>query len=507
MLKLLIIDDESIIREGLRSIIPWANYGYKVCDVGIDGPDGLNKVRSHRPDLVLLDIQMPGFSGIELIQQVKKEKFTCKFIILTAYSNFTYAKELMALGIESYLLKPIDEDELIQIIDRIAIDRAEEQKRQDQLILYDWMNKDKAFRGLLDGNLEYVSENIMKELHGKNFQVVRISSEIKQDNYLWILKKVSRNDEQIKLVRKENYYHLLFVNKEELEVKGFLVDIQKRLSLNGDENAAMLVGSSVNGAEKIVRSYLQTKELVDIHFCFSEENILYYKELEELNKGNSKPLKSLNKQTLYDYLEFGDESNIKKEILNLEQYYKGTSYSKERVRAEVIASFIPVFDIITRNYPALEIISKEILAANINRQENLRAICVYIHEELSSISKLLAGYTTIKGNIIDEIKNYVNNYYHEDISLKLIADLFHYNSAYLGKTFKQQTGEFFNVYLHQVRIKNAKKLMKNKRYKIYEISKLVGYSNSDYFYKNFKLYEGISPKEFQMQNNLKRLEG
>ena len=288
MLKLLIIDDESIIREGLRSIIPWANYGYKVCDVGIDGPDGLNKVHSHRPDLVLLDIQMPGFSGIELIQQVKKEKFTCKFIILTAYSNFSYAKELMALGIESYLLKPIDEDELVLTLNKMAIDRAEEKKRQDQSDLFDRMNKDKSFRALLDGNLEYVSENVMKDLHGENFQVTQISS---------------------------------------------------------------------------------------------------------------------------------------------------------------------------------------------------------------------------KGNIIDEIKKYVNNYYHEDISLKLIADLFHYNSAYLGKTFKQQTGEFFNAYLHQVRINNAKKLMENKRYKIYEISELVGYSNSDYFYKNFRLYEGISPKEFQMQNNLKRLEG
>lgn len=288
MLKLLIIDDESIIREGLRSIIPWANYGYKVCDVGIDGPDGLNKVRSHRPDLVLLDIQMPGFSGIELIQQVKNEKFACKFIILTAYSNFSYAKELMALGIESYLLKPIDEDELIVTLNKMAIDRAEEQKRQDQLDLFDRMNKDISFRALLDGNLEYVSENGMKDLHGEKFRDTQISS---------------------------------------------------------------------------------------------------------------------------------------------------------------------------------------------------------------------------KGNIIDEVKNYVNNYYHEDISLKLIADLFHYNSAYLGKVFKKQTGEFFNTYLHQVRINNAKKLLENKRYKIYEISELVGYSNSDYFYKNFRLYEGISPKEFQMQNNLKQLEG
>lgn len=507
MLKLLIIDDESIIREGLKSIIPWADYGYKVCDVGIDGPDGLNKVRSHRPDLVLLDIQMPGFSGIELINQVKKEKYTCKFIILTAHSSFSYAKELLALGIESYLLKPLDEDELIQIIEKIATDRVDEQKRQDQLALYDRMNKDKSYHALLDGNLEYVSGNILKELHGKNFQVVRISSDIKQSNYLWILKKISRNDEQIKLVRKENLYHLLFVNKEESEVKGFLVETQKRLSLNGDGNTALLVGSSVNGTEKIVRSYLQTKELTDVYFCFSEENILDYKEFGILNQNNSKRLKGLNKQMLYDYLELSDESNIKKEILNLEQYYKDTRYSKERVKAEMIESFISVLGIITRNYPALEIISKEALADNINSQDNLQGICVYIHEELSSISKLLMGYTTIKGNIINEIKNYVNNYYHEDISLKLVADIFHYNSAYLGKTFKQQTGEFFNIYLHRVRIKNAKKLMKNRRYKIYEISKLVGYSNSDYFYKNFRLYEGISPKEFQMKNNLKRLEG
>ena len=505
MQKLLIIDDEPIIREGLRSIIPWADYGYKICDVGIDGHDGLNKVRSHRPDLVLLDIRMPGFSGIELIHQVKKEKYTCKFIILTAYSSFTYAKELMALGIESYLLKPVDEDELIQTIDKIAIDRAEEQKRQDQLALYNGMTMDKSISALLDGNLKYVSENIMKELQGKNFQVTRISSEIKQSNYLWIFKRVSQNAEQIKLIRKENHYHLLFVNKEESEVKAFLVEIHKRLSLNGDGHVALMVGSSVNGIQKIVISYLQTKELVDVYFCFSDERILDYQELETLS--NTKSLNGLNKQKLYDYLEIGDESNIKEEILNLEQYYKGTRYSKERVRAEMIESFISVFHIITKNYPALEIISKEVFAHNINKQDSLQSLCVYIHEELSSISKLLSGSRPFKENIIDQIKNYVNNYYYEDISLKLVADLFHYNSAYLGKTFKLQTGEFFNVYLHQVRIKKAKKLLKNKRYKVYEVSQLVGYSNSDYFYKNFRLYEGISPKEFQMKNNKKSIEG
>lgn len=503
MRKLLIIDDEPIIREGLRSIISWADYGYKICDVGVDGNDGLNKVRSHHPDLVLLDIRMPGLSGIELIQQVRKEKFTCKFIILTAYSNFSYAKELMALGVVNYLLKPVDEDELIQAIDKIAIDRAEEQKLKDQLALYNGMNREKSLQALLVGNFDYVSESIMKELHDKKFQVARLSSEIKQDNYLWMLKKISGNAKKIELIRKENCEHLLFINIEEPEVKEFLVEIQKRLSLNGDEHLALMVGSAVNGTENIVRSYLQAKELVDVYFCFSEESILDYQELEALNKSNTKSLKGLNKQMVCDYLEYGDESNIEKEILNLEQYYKNARYSKERVRAEIIESFISVFHIITRNYPALEMMSKEELASNINKQDNLRSICVYITRELASISKLVCENTTNKGNIIDKIKNYVNNYYYEDISLKLVADLFHYNSAYLGKAFKQQTGEFFNAYLHQVRIKNAKKLMENKRYKIYEISQLVGYSNSDYFYKNFRLYEGISPKEYQMKNNLK----
>lgn len=264
----------------------------------------------------------------------------------------------------------------------------------------------------------------------------------------------------------------------------------------------MLVGSSVYGTEKINQSYLQTKELADVYFCFSEEAMVDYEKLEELNKVDNQLFKSLNKQLLYDYVELGDERNIEKEIVKLEQYYKVTGYSKERISAEMIASFISIFDMITKKYPDVEIISKEIFATNINKQANLRGICIYIQEELSSISYLLSAYTTMKGNIIDEIKKYINNHYHEDISLKLIADLFHYNSAYLGKTFKQQTGEFFNVYLHRIRIKNAKKLMKNKRYKIYEISDLVGYSNSDYFYKNFRLYEGMSPKEFQMQNNL-----
>src|SRR5690625_7174618 len=119
MQKVLIIDDEPIIRKGLKSVISWADYGYEICDMGIDGRDGLNKIRLHNPDLVLLDIRMPGLSGIDLVHQVKKENYQCKFIILTAYSSFSYAQQLMGLGIESYLLKPIDENELIKIIEKI----------------------------------------------------------------------------------------------------------------------------------------------------------------------------------------------------------------------------------------------------------------------------------------------------------------------------------------------------------------------------------------------------
>lgn len=500
MQKVLIIDDEPIIRKGLKSVISWADYGYEICDMGIDGRDGLNKIRSHRPDLVLLDIRMPGLSGIDLVKQVRKENNKVKIIILTAYSSFSYAKELMGYGIESYLLKPIDETELIEILGRVSIERNQEKKLASQLKLYNQLNEDRSLHALLTSELENVSKDMRNWLTDKQLQVARISAEMNQTNLRWLTNEVAKTPKLIKVIRKDNHHHLLFIDMEESKVRCFLNRLIERLSLFEDDHIVIMLGSKVDTLKDVVKSYHQVKELIDVHFCFSEKDILIYDELELNDNINSS--QDIDNHRLFHYLEFNDIDNIKKELLTIERYYQSAFYSQERIKIEIFDWSISFLEIIQSNYPSLSTISKDELERNIHQQESLQAIIKYIYDWLLEISKGFTGYSSAKGNIVAQVTKYIERYYHEDITLKRVAELFHYNNAYLGKVFKRETGIYFNVHLHKVRIEAAKKLLLDKQYKVYEISKLVGYSNSDYFYKNFKQYEGMSPKEYQMKNRV-----
>ncbi len=119
MYKVMIIDDEVMIRWGVHDLLDWEAEGFRFCEDGKDGRDGLKKLLEHRPDLALVDIKMPGLSGIDLIREAREEGFEGDFIILTGYAEFEFAKSAIRLGVKEYLLKPIDEEELGRCVRRI----------------------------------------------------------------------------------------------------------------------------------------------------------------------------------------------------------------------------------------------------------------------------------------------------------------------------------------------------------------------------------------------------
>lgn len=141
----MIIDDEQIVREGIEELIDWEEAGYRLGSSGRDGREGLANILRENPDLVLVDIKMPGLNGLEVIKEAKSQGFSGHFIILTGFSEFEYAKAAISMGVEGYLLKPIDEDELLEYVEKIR------KKLEEKAILnqYHSQNEDKARQELL----------------------------------------------------------------------------------------------------------------------------------------------------------------------------------------------------------------------------------------------------------------------------------------------------------------------------------------------------------------------
>lgn len=129
MLKVLIADDEPYVREGIKNIVPWEEVGFYVCGEGSDGDDTYNKICKLDPDLVLINIKMPGKIGLDVIKESIDNGFKCKFVIISGYSDFEYAKIAIKYGVKCYLLKPIDEDELYDIAVNLRNEIEEEKNK------------------------------------------------------------------------------------------------------------------------------------------------------------------------------------------------------------------------------------------------------------------------------------------------------------------------------------------------------------------------------------------
>jgi len=119
MYKVLIVDDEPIVREGLKTIIDWEKYGFYVCAEASNGLEGIQIIEKLNPHLVLVDIKMPEVCGLKMISIIQDRSLNVKFIILTGYSDFEYAQKAINYGVVAYLLKPIDEIELIRHVEKV----------------------------------------------------------------------------------------------------------------------------------------------------------------------------------------------------------------------------------------------------------------------------------------------------------------------------------------------------------------------------------------------------
>lgn len=511
-MKILIVDDEILTREGIISNINWDKLGIDEIYEADDGYKGLAMGRLHKPDIILSDVRMPRMNGIEMAKELQKILPTSSIIFMSGYSDKEYLKEAIKLKVVSYVEKPIDDAEIEASIQNALEEQA---ITYNNLIRAD--SHSKYFKGKL--GLKIIYPTIKDNLTEYTTQLEDLGYNIKSStefvtiiitlkSLLSTLSEQDINDlylnfkllsdkfkvNHIPAIKNDEYIIVhFFTNKSIDSVIHFLCDhLSQYLSKGSPYYIA--VGKTVRGLKNVYESYNTAVALLQSSF-FYEYNSIIWQETEQVPK-------ALDQSLYAGYLEALKNQNeaLTLDIVNdIYQQYKNNQhilhvYVKDmyyKLFASLIqtASKLHIPDFYENDsVTVLEYISKD---------KNLYEL----HQLLMEKIKLLfssVGDSKEENPTIYTIKEFISkNYRNESLSVKDISEHVFLSSTYVCTLFKNETGKTLNQYLTEFRIEKAKDFLRDPKYKISDISAKVGYSDGNYFGKTFKKIVELSPSEYR----------
>ncbi|MCM1577716.1 MAG: response regulator transcription factor [Ruminococcus sp.] len=504
MFKVLLVDDEPNVRQGIKMMIPWDEIGCEVVDEADDGDEGLNKIMTVDPDIVIADIKMPGKTGIEMTESAKAMGFKGKVLILSGYSDFSYAKTAIALGVENFILKPVDEDELIEAIKTAGekINR-ERDRRYKQEIGREYLNE-QLVKGLFAGDSEIV-ETMTRKYEFSAYCAVVICCD----------PGLSREEQGVLYGKvRERLGGISNADTVTVDMSGITAVLFKGKGKSEIKETLERIAEECRGVFIACGEYVPTPDRIKDSYAFAESvyrSIFIYRHLGLVTPDiiSKSPAETADiAANICAYMEINDKEKISAAMGDFmrSQMYSGNT--PERAKISCITMLMDIRSKLIRSAADKKpenLITDEFIA-NLENSGSLYEMTKAAEELLGNVSDGCFGKST-KSNM-ERVVQYIRANYSRELRLEQLAGIFGYNSAYLGKVFHRYTGENFNNYLDRIRITEAKRLLECEEYKVYEVAETVGYTNINYFHNKFKKYVGMSPLSYKkMHSNREESQG
>lgn len=482
MYKLLLVDDEYMILECLKYLLPWQELGFEIVKTCRSAKEALAYLNEHPIDLLITDITMPEMSGIEMVSQAQSKGNFFATIILSGYQEFTYVKQGMQLGVKNYLVKPVDKEELLTTVQKVKLELdnqvtlALQQQAYVENHLIRWLNDDlneREFQEML------TSYGVVDQGPYTVIQIVAPPTLLKQ-----IEANLSQQRQKLVLGNwTTNQEKLIWVHQgSKIERDLSLVQMEHQLSLQGE----ILVGETVAEWENVYESYEKIRQLSAMKKFYPD--LLPSSQSQLLQK---KPKNELSFLAFNQSLMIGDLKTIHAELDKIFATIVAQHYDPEEAR--YLAFFL--FSDIARQYPN---IAGEIYDEAMQKVRHSHTI-MELHALLEEILKKVQTTNREKpfSQMVQKIVDIVQEESQQDLNLSVLAEELHINVVYLGQLFKKETQSSFSQYLNQIRIRKAQQLLLHTEKNIAEIAEEIGYNNTNYFSKMFKKLNGLTPKEFR----------
>lgn len=522
MYKVFLVDDEPFILEGLINIIDWKKFGLEITGHAANGLEALGFIQKNNIDILITDITMPKMNGLQLIKSIKELHSNTKFIVLSGYSEFEYVKECIKLGIENYLLKPVNIQELVSTLVN-TIDKIEKSSHQyayinndlDILrdnILYRWVTKNidsielKERVPLLQYSLEYsfYMVCILKAVLNENDSDPGHSGKLQKISSIYELcrKTICQTgtgicfcemNGDIIFIFGENSYELL-KNTTGNVLK--LLHDQISTQLNADTRIA--AGDIQSSFTNVHHSYSNAKLLQDnSNLVLTNRKIIFYDEA-------GQPPVQTGRYPKVDFEAFSKliiSRNKEKVFQFIDDIYEKAENSRSIVSNDIINLSIEIILFINKTVSNFEYngsISNYVnLFTNVFKLQTIGQLKDCVKNIADNAINCFISEDSKVSPIIKQVLNHISNHYQESLSLKTLGSLFNINPVYLGQLFQKETGELFSNYINKFKIEKAKQMLLNTNLSNIKIARNAGFSNINYFYKKFKKHVGISPSELR----------
>lgn len=532
MLKLLIVEDERWEREGLAGFLDWASLGIETAGLACDGIEGVERARLIRPDIIVTDIKMPGLDGLKMSGRIKEFLPEVKIIILTGYDDFKFAREAIAISANAYVLKPVEQDEMLAAVKKVveecnreAAKREEENSMKARLmenanraknkLLLDFMKGRLApvagglpeIPGLVPGAAAYAIAAAGLPPHRAKAQCVSNIPGLAEDIARAVEEAPARA--KYKAVPDESDGVILIC----LQLEERAADTRspaiagplQGLLAKCAAGAVMGVGKPVSEIREIPLSYLQAVEAMSYGIFREACGIVHYQELEDFNRGYEKTGDFLtkgyyfNRQLLHSVRSADEE----RAYALLDEMF-GMIYENRWTEKKVVANYL--YGLV--NETSLLLYNLKLCPGG-GRDYELAGEQLLKAPDLGTMKELIYDFFEgILGAVIEK-KNFKDEYiakkvlrlieerYMTDISLKTIAAEIFLSPNYLGSIFKRYTGKPFSDYLCRYRMEKAKELLHSPKNRVSRVARAVGISSTSYFCTLFKNTFGVAPGEYQ----------
>jgi len=503
MIKMLVADDERVIRKGIISSIDWTSYGIEIVGEASNGQEAAQLCFSKQPDIVLLDIRMPILDGLEAAKIIKQSLPNIKIVFLTGYDDVEYLKTALKVRASDYLLKPVSADELIKVVVGLKESIIEEQKKSFETLLYKNIVEENiyvlrsSFLKSLFANpeivLDPVKERLLKiPLEGPYFQVILV---VVEDIFMLMESSVNKNKEFVL-----NLLSNLIEEDIQEKYRGFVF-----YGNFGDNTLILIVNLSEPKEidEKLLNQIKSNaKKYLNVKISFSKGIVVSSKKELHLSLKSATDSKFLPSQLTEDEVELLNAFmtlDKEKTTLLVNKFFEKLEDQGDKNSLE--NSYKKLSDLIlTKAKEICPVLKNEFVksaAFFLNMQESKNMKKSLTDFVLFCIDKIQNVKESRHKKIIKDAITYIEKNYANQILLSDIAEVCGISPNYFCKIFKEETGKSFVDFLNELRVNKAKELLLSTNLKSYEVAEKVGFSDYKYFSMIFKKYTGFSPRKFK----------